>query len=272
MQNNEAFRYLRCMNRFSAFRDYIHYYFSAKTRFGIHSPFVFDFVCSVLNKKTKAEEIKEIESLRAELKRNNERITVTDFGAGSQSKSDNERKIGDIAKGSLKSKKYASLLYRMVKYYKPRKMLELGTSLGITTCYLAKSDPSAEIITIEGCEKFSEIAKMNSEKIGLKNISFITGNFDDVLEGVVRKQKPDFIFFDGNHTQEATLRYFEMCLPYAGNESIFVFDDINWSEEMKVAWEKIRENNNLTVTIDLHFMGIVFFRKELSKENFVIRF
>lgn len=260
------------MNKTAVLRNYLQYYFSAKTRYGIHSPFVFDFICNVLNKKTNFREIGDIEAIRKELKKNKIQITTSDFGAGSNHCPENTRRVSDIAKKSLKSRKHASLFYRMIKYYNPGKIMELGTSLGITTCYLAKANPSAEIITIEGCDKIAGIAKENAAKLGLKNISFITGNFDALLDDVVRKQKPNFIFFDGNHTREATIRYFETCLSCVKNNSIFVFDDINWSDGMKKTWEIIKKHNMVTVTIDLYFMGLVFFRKELSRENFVIRF
>ncbi len=252
--------------------DYLHYYFSAKTRYGIHSPFVFDFVCNVVNKKTKFQEVSDIEAIRKELKKNNTEIFVSDFGTGSGNNSGSSRTISDIAKHSLKSRKYASLLYRMVKYFQPEKVLELGTSLGITTCFLAKANPLAEIITIEGCDKITEIAKENARKLGLKNIFFITGNFDVLLGDMMKKHKTQLIFFDGNHTQEATIRYFETCLPHAMNDSVFIFDDINWSVGMKQAWEKIKNHEQVIMTIDMFFMGLVFFRKELSRENFVIRF
>lgn len=260
------------MNKMALLHDYLHYYFSAKTRYGIHSPFVFDFVCNVLNKKTKFKEICDIETIRKELKKNNTQIFVRDFGAGSRNNSGNSRTISDIAKHSLKSRKYASLLYRMVKYFQPVKILELGTSLGISTCYMAKANSMTEIITVEGCANIVEIAEKNAQKAGLKNIVFIKGSFDDVLDELAGKHNPGFVFFDGNHIEEATIKYFETCLPYVMNESVFVFDDINWSDGMKQAWEKIKNHDQVTVTIDMFFMGLVFFRKELSRENFVIRF
>lgn len=267
-----GFNYLRSMNKLALLHDYLYYYFSAKTRYGIHSPFVFDFVCNVVIKKTKFHDISDIEVIRKELKKNKTKIFINDLGAGSIKNSGSNRTISDIAKHSLKSRKYASLLYRMIKYFQPAKVLEIGTSLGISTSYMAKANPLSEIITVEGCANIAEIAEKNAKKTGLKNIVFIISGFDDILDDLTRKHKPDFVFFDGNHTEEATIKYFETCLPYVQNESVFVFDDINWSDGMKQAWKKIKSHEQVTVTIDMFFMGLVFFRKELSKENFVVRF
>ena len=126
----------------------------------------------------------------------------------------------------------------------------------------------------------AEVAKGHFEKLSASNIHQVTGNFDDEIVPSIRrflsrKAKPaslDFVFFDGNHHKEPTLRYFLQSLEYANNNSVFVFDDIRWSPEMEEAWKEIREHPQVTITVDLFFMGIVFFRKELAKQNFVIRF
>ena len=139
--------------------------------------------------------------------------------------------------------------------------------------YLAAPSCVNRLVTIEGCPETAKLAEGNFKKINIKNIKQIIGNFDDVLPETLKQySNPDFIFFDGNHTEEATLRYFRQCFPFISNESIFIFDDINWSQGMKNAWNKIKDHHSVKVTIDLFFIGIIFFRKELSKENFVIRF
>lgn len=152
------------MNKMALLRNYLHYFFSAKTRYGIHSPFVFDFVNNVVNKKTGYKEVSDIEAIRKELKKDNTQISVSDLGAGSAKSQGSIRSISDIARHSLKSRKYASLLYRMVKYFHPSKILELGTSLGISSSYMAKANPATEIITIEGCPNIAMIAEKTAQK------------------------------------------------------------------------------------------------------------
>jgi predicted O-methyltransferase YrrM len=260
------------MNKMAALREYLHYYFTSRTRYGVHSPFVYDFICQAINKKTKRLDVQNIESLRKELKKDKRKIPVTDYGAGSHKSNHQERCICEIAKHSAKNKKYATLLYRIVNYFKPSVVLELGTSVGITTCYLAQANSLAKVVTIEGCPEISQIAQSGAQRLNLNNIEFVTGNFDNTLDKMMEKHHPEFIFFDGNHSEEATIRYFEICLNYVSSGSVFIFDDINWSEGMKEAWKRIKSHPKVTVSIDLYFMGIVFFRKELSKEDFIIRF
>ena len=170
--------------------------------------------------------------------------------------------------------KYGQFLFRLAYHFKPNTILELGTSLGITTSYLAFANQNSKVITIEGCTNISSEAKNCFQSLGLNNIETVVGNFDSVLSSRLKTQDSrfDFVFFDGNHKKKPTLNYFNQCLSHATNDSVFIFDDIHWSDEMEEAWEEIKSHPKVIVTIDLFFLGLVFFRKEQAKENFVLRF
>lgn len=256
---------------------YLSYYFTAANGkgHGIHSPFVFDLVVKVLNDKTGYTAYKEVELQRSLLLGNETIITVEDFGAGSTKGLTKQRVVQQIASTSLKPKKYAQLLYRLVNYFQPEQILELGTSLGITTAYLAKAKPTATVTTMEGSATIAEIAKQQFRELQLNNINIITGNFDETLQSVIDNaaQSFNFVFIDGNHRKEPTLRYFEQLLAKADHDTVFVFDDIHWSKEMEEAWEIIKQHEAVTLTIDLFFIGLVFLRKEQKeREHFVIRY
>ena len=247
--------------------NYLKYWFSAKTAHGIHSPFVFQLYNEVVNKKGNYYSFDKIEQLRKKLLLSQKEIDVTDLGTGKSEK----RIVSEIAERSLKSAKYGQLLFRLAYHFKPNTILELGTSLGITTSYLASANPNSKVITIEGCPNISSEAKKNFESLGLNNIETIVGNFDSVLPQL-RTNNYELIFFDGNHKKIPTLNYFNQCLSHSTNASVFIFDDIHWSDEMEEAWEEIKSHPKVTVTIDLFFLGLVFFRKEQVKENFTLRF
>ena len=255
------------------FFKYIKYFLFSINEFNIHSPFVYDFYIEILGKKNECKYLF-IEDLRKELMNSKLQIICEDYGAGSKSKkTKNIRYVSEIASNSLKSTKYAMLLARIVNYYKPLNIIELGTSLGITTCYLAQPNNNANIITIEGSVDIADMALKNFKRLNLKNIQQISGNFNEILPEILSKTSHiDFVFFDGNHRKEPTLNYFYQCLTKVQNHTIFVFDDVHWSDEMEEAWKIIKNNPQVSVTIDLFFMGIVFFRKELTKQNFIIRF
>jgi predicted O-methyltransferase YrrM len=241
---------------------------------GIHSPFVFDFVTLVLNDKGEYYCYDAVETLRARLLENDATINVIDLGAGSRKGAQNERKISDIARNALKPPKYSRLLFRMANYFKSHTILELGTSLGITTCYLAHADHAAEVVTMEGVPSIAQLASNQFEQMGLKNIKLVEGNFDETLSQALNDLPGiDFAYIDGNHREEPTIRYFNTMYPSLHKDSVVVFDDIHWSKEMENAWDKIKADERVTLTIDLFFIGIVFFKPDFKeKQQFTIRF
>tara|TARA_B100001758_G_C18394734_1_gene605169 strand:+ start:1385 stop:2170 length:786 start_codon:yes stop_codon:yes gene_type:complete len=261
------------MNIIKFISRYIHYFLIAKNEHAIHGPFVFEFINKVLYKKNQDEDCMLINSLRKDLCRSKKVITITDFGAGSKINKSNRRKVKDIAKNSSKNSKFGKLLYRMVKFYKPKNIVELGTSLAISTCYLAKANTKGRVFTFEGCTETAKIAKQNLQKLDIDNTEITLGDFNKTVNQKLEKiETIDFAFIDGNHQEAPTINYFKECLKYSNNNTLFVFDDIHWSQGMENAWKSIKEHPKTTVTIDLFFIGIVFIKKELSKENFTIRF
>ncbi len=253
-----------------------HYYRTASNGVGhgIHSPFVFDLVQHVLNDTRDFYAFAPIESLRQQLKSDHTLLQIDDLGAGSRVSKANQRPISEIAKHALKSRKLAQFLFRLVNYYQPKTILELGTSFGITTAYLASANGNATVYTIEGVPAIAEVAKKNFHQLNLYNTQLVEGGFDLVLPILLEKIKEvDLVFVDGNHRLEPTLKYFEWILKHSNDHTILVFDDIHWSEEMELAWKKISEHPIVTCTVDLFFLGLVFLRKDFKeKQNFVIRF
>jgi len=257
-------------------KKYLQYYVTASNGrgHGIHSPFVFDFINKVLNDKSDYEYYHPIEKLRKELLHDKTMVEVQDFGAGSLAVPNKKKKVSDITRSVLKSKKFAQLLFRIVRYYKAETIVELGTSLGITTIYLAAANKNSEMFTLEGSENIAAIAQNNFQKIGLQNIKLIQGNFDDTLPDLLSKiKKIDLAFADGNHRKMPTLNYFQQFLQKSTDQSVFIFDDIHWSTEMEAAWKEIQQHPAVTLTIDLFFIGLVFFKKDFkAKQHFIIRF
>lgn len=244
-----------------------------KKGFGIHSPFLFDLITLVFNDKTDKIAYRKIDLLRFEMLKSNEIINVIDLGAGSKLFKSDKRKISEITEYSAVKKKYGELLYRISEYYKPKTILELGTSLGISCSYLSLGNPNAKVVTIEGCPRTSGIAQNTFYLLGIKNITLVNGNFDEVLPlAFFDLLSLDLVFFDGNHTKKATLNYYEQCVKYINNDSIFIFDDIHWSNEMEEAWCEIKKNKKVTLTVDIFQFGIVFFKEQLKKQDITIKF
>jgi predicted O-methyltransferase YrrM len=253
--------------------QYLIYRMRAKTTHGTHSPFVFDMLNKAIYSPHSFYAYNKIEGYRRRLLTSHEQIHCTDLGAGATDKGNNVKHVNAIAKRAVKSAKYGQLLFRLVNYFQPKTILELGTSLGVTTCYLSAANSGSNVITIEGCPETAAIAQENWSRLGYKNILSQVGNFDELLPETLKNiQTLDFVFLDGNHRKQPTLDYFNKCLEKGHEKSIFVVDDIYWSEEMKEAWEEIKADTRVTITIDLFFIGLVFFRKGQAKQNFVIKF
>ncbi len=265
--------YLRKVKKLKAAFAYIRYSIHASTKHDIHSPFVFELLTKVIENKRKEPVFSEIEGLRKNLLGSTEEIEVEDLGAGSSVLPGNCRKVSQIAKYALKSPKYAQLLYRLVARFKPSDILELGTSFGISTLYMASGNELCNIITLEGCPAIANKARAHFKALNKTNIRIVEGNFDATLSEILQQVNTlDLVFFDGNHRKEPTLDYFNQCLKKKHRGSLFIFDDIHWSEKMTEAWEEIMNHPEVTITIDLHQMGLVFFRTGQEKQHFVIRF
>ncbi|MEZ4795920.1 MAG: class I SAM-dependent methyltransferase [Flavobacteriaceae bacterium] len=255
---------------FYQIKQYLKFIKTSTNQHGVHSPFVYDLVTKCFYDKTKHADYNKISAYKKQLKHSKQKLQITDLGAGSQKFKSEVRLVSDIAKHVSISTKNAKSLYRLTTYLKPKTILELGTSLGVATQALSLANLGAKITTIEGCPEISEYAKVQFNEQSLDNISIITGDFSEVIPTLTQSTF-DLIFFDGNHTKEATLTYFNMLLPTANNNSVFIFDDIHWSKGMTEAWDIIKNHPSVTVSIDTFFWGIVFFRKEQAKEHFVIR-
>jgi len=254
---------------------YIKYLLRSGNEHSIHSPFLFDLYTQVISrKKDNKAEYDSLRQLRKELLRSNEEIEILDLGAGSRINKSNTRKIKTIAKNAEKPEKFGKLFNRLIHRFQPQTILELGTSLGLTTLYMSRASAESQIISFEGCPETAKVARENFTKSETGNIEIVIGNIDETLPETLAKlpNRVDFAYFDANHRYEPTIRYFENCLPYIHNDSLFIFDDIYWSQEMTQAWEYIRHHPQVTLTVDLFWIGLVFFRKEQAKENFVLRF
>ncbi len=241
--------------------------------YGIHSPFVFDLVRELVYCKHSFYAYEKIALFRRKLMRSKQVLTMSDYGAGSSTFKTKKRNVSELVSKTSVTKKYGELLFRLVNHFNPDTVLELGTSIGMSTAYLALSNTKRKVYSIEACDEMAQKAKEGLQNLGCNNVNQIIGQFCDVLPDLLGEIKTlDFVFFDGHHQKQATLDYFHMCLLKVSNDSVFVFDDIHWSKGMDEAWNIICENPAVTVSMDLFQFGIVFFRKECQKQHFIVKY
>jgi len=253
---------------------YLQFLATAKTKYYIHSPFVFNLINEVIYDKRHYYAFDDIALLREKLLQNKHSITIADYGAGSTRMPKHQRRIAQIATHSSVSDKVGRLLFKLALHQKAQHLLELGTALGISTLYQARAvGANACIHTIEGCPQTAAYAKRNFEVLTATNIQLHVGRFETQLPKVLAQMPTlDMVLFDGNHRKMPTLQYFEQCLPLAHENSVFIFDDIYWSAEMVAAWEQIKQHPKVRLSIDLFRVGLVFFKTDQAKEHFKLYF
>jgi predicted O-methyltransferase YrrM len=245
-----------------------------KSGHGIHSHFLFQLAIRVIYAKSDKNHFSAIKRIVKRLGRSRKIISVNDKGAGSSYACSDYRKVREIVKNGSTSEKFGMLFSRLVEFFQPNTVIELGTSLGIGSLYLAaKLNPTARLFTIEASDTLLEIANENFRESGFNHIKAICGTFETELPELLDKlETVDMAYIDGNHRKEPVIRYFECLLKKINNDSILIFDDIHWSVEMEEAWLFIVSHPEVRLSLDLFQAGIVFFRKELSKEHFILRF
>lgn len=248
--------------------EYIKYRWNAKGRHGTHSPFVYDFVDQCMQISLDNEFIEERKKLFSSLKSENRTITIEDFGVGSK-KLNNERLISQIFKTSSSKGKYGNLLYQLSAHYRPNRILEFGTSLGIGTIHFSKGNTSSRIVSIEACQATRNEALENFGKLNCTNIESIHATFSSFLK-TYSGEKFDLVFIDGHHDGLALKNYLEQLNPFTHNDTLFILDDIRWSNSMFEAWKDLCLSQDYHVTMDLFRMGIILKRTQQVKEHFVI--
>jgi len=240
---------------------------------GIHSPFVFDLICRVFRNKTDDDIVCTIETIRNKMISDERSINVNDLGAGSEKHKTNLRKVSQIARYSSVPEKYGILLSDMASEFGDPFIVELGTSLGISTMYMAMANRGVVVKTIEGCQTTSEIATENFKDAGIRNIEVFNGSFDEILPGIINEEnKPGLIFIDGNHRKEPVLRYFMQIAKVSDAKTVVIIDDIYYSSEMEDAWNEIKRSEKVSVTVDIFRMGIVFFKEGIAHNDYIIRY
>ena len=254
-------------------KSYLTFLWHSKNEHAVHSPFVFSLLTKCFYDKKTKPEYAILKKYRKSLLENKNFIEVTDFGAGSRVFKSNRRQISKIAQTAGISPKRAELLFRVTNYFKPKNVLEIGTSLGLASSAIALGNKESFLLSLEGCQNTQSVAEsLFNQQFPDFNFEFVNSEFSKFLkDGSANICDWDLIYFDGNHSKKATLEYFELLLPTIDNDSVWIFDDIHWSEDMEEAWEMIKNHPQVKVTIDTFQWGFLFFGREQRKEHFIIR-
>ena len=255
------------ITRFKLLLRFMAFYWKANTVYGLHSPFVYELCQKTLHDNRTFYAYPIIESLRGQLLKSNRKVEITDLGAGSKVTPNKIRTVSSITRYGAISPEVGRMLFRLVNQFKPTTILELGTSLGVSTLYQSSASLNAKVITIEGCPNTADLAKQNFINSGMRWIQTKNASFGAALpEALEQLQKVDYVFIDGDHQSQATIKYFNTILPCLHNDSLIVVSDIYWSSEMMNAWNMLKSHSDITISIDFYHFGILFLRKEQKQK------
>lgn len=252
--------------------DFVSYLFRCQSLHTVHSPFVYTFCTQVLPAQ-KLAIAKDIEAIRKKLLNDKTVLEWEELGAGfnGNQKGKIQKTVQAITKSSARKASEGALLYRICQFYKPKRALEFGTNLGISSLYQFSAIPDSQYITMEGVPAFAAIARQNFAQLSLQP-QVLVGEFSYLLKEKISLQdyRPDYVFLDGNHKYEATMEYFYQLLPHLAEDSILILDDIYWSKGMKKAWQEIIRHADVSVSIDIFTFGICFMKRKQAKEHFTL--
>lgn len=235
-------------------RDYLKHRFTANTRHGTHSPFVYALADKVIYDFKPFDSYERIEEHRRKL-------------AGDSTKNK------ELAGKALKSKRLDRLIFRITQQLQPENIIEIGTNIGVTTGYLAMASPESNIFTLTDNPETARIAYQNFQKLELKNVEIRVGYVDELFPELLGEMSSvELVCINEKHSGKTTIKYFEACLPKVHENSLIIVDGIYWSPEMKDTWAAIKIHPQVTVTVDLFWIGLVYFKTDQAKEHFKLKF
>lgn len=261
------------MSTFYQIKSFIKHKLREIDEHSLHSPSMYNLYQECFKKARELPADKQIEEFRLQFCDDSRSVDITDFGAGSKISVKNSRTVKSIANGGISTSKYSRLFQEIIRKFNCRNIIELGTSLGINTMYLATSKPGVKVWTFEGCLPVAEIAEKTFRESGYENIEVLRGNIDTTLpEYLCSSGDIDFAFIDANHTYKSTLNYFDYLKSKLSGSAVIIIDDIYWSKEMTRAWQDITAHIRDAACIDIYKCGIIIFDRNMSSQRLRFEF
>ncbi|MGK7395118.1 MAG: O-methyltransferase [Candidatus Cyclobacteriaceae bacterium M3_2C_046] len=252
---------------------YFKYFLKAIDEYSLHAPFIYEVYTALIKNDQQQDDLEVFKQVKQQLLQDKTLLEVTDLGAGSIYFNQARRPVKKVTRHSLSSEKQSRLLHRLIARYQPETIIELGTSLGLNTLYMASGNPGGKTFTLEGCPNTATMAMSLFKNFPQYNIHLIKGNIDQTFPTLLKQiDQADFIYFDANHSYQATVNYFNQALAKVNNNTIFAIGDIHWSDSMEKAWAEISMHPRVTLSIDLFQSGLLFFRPLYLKQHYILEY
>lgn len=243
---------------------YLEYYFKAETKFNIHPPFLFNFIDFTFDQDRIFYAFDKIQEASEILKRNETHIPSEPF---SKNRQQDQFTVAELYKKSGHSVSEYECLYRMNLFLKSKNSLELGACTGMSGIAIALSNKSGKLTSIEGNQFLSSICNAMFDRFKLSNAQCIAIEFDSFLN-TTSVQDFDFVFLDGDHQYDSTIKYASKLLTITTDAAVLVLDDIHWSADMYRAWKDLIKHPAIQCSLETERWGILFKNKILSAGNY----
>lgn len=247
--------------------SFVRFYFKAVTRYQVHSPFVFNLTEHTLQDTRLYYAFQEIEALRQKMLASNISLEVEDFGSRGNGQT-HTRRLSDIARRSASSPEQGRMLFKIAQQFEPTTVLEMGSSVGVGTMYLRSACPNARFISLEGSRQIAATAQANFEVLNIPAPEFQIGPFENTLKNALKALgRLDLVFIDGNHRPEPTREYFETCLAYAHENTVFIFDDMHGDQGMETAWAQLKAHPKVSLSVDFFELSLLFISPDFKEKQ-----
>lgn len=238
--------------------------------FGVHSPFVFHLITKVIEEKCLYYCFYDIELIRKQFLFREERV-----GCPHRRRKGilQQCAVGEIVRREGIRPPHGALLFRLTNYFKPKHILQVGTSVGFSTLYLTAYAKGLQCITLENVAPFADLARQVFEKAGCTFVDLRVGAYNALLPAALEEMKRlDFVFFNTLEDEEDVAGLFNQCLAHVHNDTVFVCEGIQTTPRMRAFWKRVCGLPEVTVTLDLYSVGIILFNKKLHKRNYIVYF
>lgn len=252
---------------------FLRHLWTSKRWNAFHSPYLFSLFQYACDEKVTFSLFKQIELYRNTFLSSAKQVTRTDKGAGSKRTTSNQLPLQKIARSSLSNPFQCRFMSRLVQYSRARTVVELGTSLGISTAYLAAGMSEGNVYSVEGDPILSNHAQQMLKELNLPHIHLINDTFENFITSLPDEISGiDILFIDGDHRKDRLLKYYNGLLPKLHAGSIVIVDDIHWSPDMEEGWKEISAQKEISQSVDCFYFGLLFFDQIfLAKEHHKVR-
>jgi predicted O-methyltransferase YrrM len=218
-------------------------------------------------------------SIRRHWRRQPGTVSTATLGAPSRTTRASRRPVSGLVRKNAIDAPTGKLLFRVALWLRASSILELGTNMGISGLYLHAPNTKATLHTVEGNEEVATLARQTFQMAGAgPGLRLHHASFDDWLKEHLPSdtqagtfQSLDLLFLDGDHRYAPTLSYVKRLIPLRSAEAVFIVADIHWSPGMERAWEELKALPEVSASLDLYHLGVLFFKPGIEKEHLAVR-